>query len=237
MPEMCIRAHPPAPRPRAPEFGDIQEAPGLASSRSFFFSYQLYNICNQSDGRLSPSLAEFSDIQEASELAGKIRLRDSWKAMFTRPYSPMLTVGGGAVDRSQIVAGAGALLGRNVSLEQLRSGGACRGKDCGFIACTASHRRQAGRPLALLSPRLPPPSAPTLPGAGHVHDCHAAAVSPGLGVQGLGAGRWGGGGMGPGARERAVLMSMCGTAVELMTKLLTIFVCLQVDGHQCHHVL
>ena len=36
---------------------------------------------------------EFSDIQEASELAGKIRLRDSWKAMFTRPYSPMLTVG------------------------------------------------------------------------------------------------------------------------------------------------
>ncbi|PRW33672.1 H(+) hexose cotransporter 2 [Chlorella sorokiniana] len=36
--------------------------------------------------------AEFADIQEASELAGKIRLRDSWKAMFTRPYSPMLTV-------------------------------------------------------------------------------------------------------------------------------------------------
>ncbi|KAI7844484.1 hypothetical protein COHA_001943 [Chlorella ohadii] len=36
--------------------------------------------------------SEYSDIQEASDLAGKIRLRDSWKAMFTRPYSPMLTV-------------------------------------------------------------------------------------------------------------------------------------------------
>ncbi|KAL4857034.1 H(+)/hexose cotransporter 2 [Chlorella vulgaris] len=36
--------------------------------------------------------AEYGDIKDASEVAGNIRLRDSWKAMFTRPYSPMLAV-------------------------------------------------------------------------------------------------------------------------------------------------
>lgn len=39
--------------------------------------------------------AEFSDIHEASELAGKIRLRDSWKAMFTRPYRQVVETQGG----------------------------------------------------------------------------------------------------------------------------------------------
>ncbi|PSC74912.1 H(+) hexose cotransporter 2 [Micractinium conductrix] len=36
--------------------------------------------------------AEFNDIQEASANAGNIRLRDSWRTMFTTTYSPMLIV-------------------------------------------------------------------------------------------------------------------------------------------------
>lgn len=36
--------------------------------------------------------AEFNDIHDASVSAGNVRLRDSWRAMFTRPYSPMLVV-------------------------------------------------------------------------------------------------------------------------------------------------
>ncbi|KAL4451960.1 hypothetical protein ABPG75_007622 [Micractinium tetrahymenae] len=36
--------------------------------------------------------AELADIQEASDAANKFTLRDSWRIMFTRPYSPMLFV-------------------------------------------------------------------------------------------------------------------------------------------------
>jgi sugar porter (SP) family MFS transporter len=36
--------------------------------------------------------AEYNDIMEASSQANNIRLRDSWRIMFTRPYSPMLII-------------------------------------------------------------------------------------------------------------------------------------------------
>ncbi|KAL4422990.1 hypothetical protein ABPG77_005470 [Micractinium sp. CCAP 211/92] len=36
--------------------------------------------------------AELADIREASDAANKFTLRDSWRIMFTRPYSPMLVV-------------------------------------------------------------------------------------------------------------------------------------------------